>query len=87
MLAACLTMLSPVVSSEAGTFHCWAAAATSRDRAAAPALRNELQAELIEVEPPANRYGRVFVGSPHQARGRVFKVVFAPGLADRKSVV
>ncbi|HEY0284024.1 MAG TPA: PD-(D/E)XK nuclease family protein, partial [Vicinamibacterales bacterium] len=37
----------------------------------------------LEVEPPANRYGRVFVGSPHQARGRVFKVVFAPGLAER----
>ena len=29
----------------------------------------------LEVEPPAHRYGRVFVGSPHQARGRVFKVV------------
>src|SRR5687768_7361680 len=37
----------------------------------------------LEVEPPANRYGRVFVGSPHQARGRVFKIVFAPGLAER----
>jgi ATP-dependent helicase/nuclease subunit B len=37
----------------------------------------------LEVEPPANRYGRVFVGSPHQARGRAFKVVFSPGLAER----
>ena len=37
----------------------------------------------LEVEPPANRYGRVFVGSPHQARGRAFKVVFVPGLAER----
>jgi RecB family exonuclease len=37
----------------------------------------------LEVEPPANRYGRVFVGSPHQARGRAFKTVFAPGLAER----
>jgi ATP-dependent helicase/nuclease subunit B len=37
----------------------------------------------LEVEPPANRYGRIFVGSPHQARGRAFKVVFAPGLAER----
>jgi RecB family exonuclease len=37
----------------------------------------------LEVEPPANRYGRVFIGSPHQARGRAFKVVFAPGLAER----
>ena len=37
----------------------------------------------LEVEPPAHRYGRVFVGSPHQARGRCFKVVFVPGLAER----
>jgi ATP-dependent helicase/nuclease subunit B len=37
----------------------------------------------LEIDPPANRYGRVFVGSPHQARGRSFKVVFAPGLAER----
>ena len=37
----------------------------------------------LEVEPPANRYGRVFVGSPHQARGRSFRVVFVPGLAER----
>ena len=37
----------------------------------------------LEVEPPANRYGRVFVGSPHQASGRAFKVVFVPGLAER----
>jgi ATP-dependent helicase/DNAse subunit B len=37
----------------------------------------------MEVEPPAHRYGRVFVGSPHQARGRTFRVVFAPGLAER----
>jgi ATP-dependent helicase/nuclease subunit B len=37
----------------------------------------------LEIDPPANRYGRVFVGSPHQARGRSFKVVFVPGLAER----
>ena len=37
----------------------------------------------LELDPPAHRYGRVFVGSPHQARGRSFKVVFAPGLAER----
>ncbi len=37
----------------------------------------------LEVDPPANRYGRVFVGSPHQARGRSFRVVFVPGLAER----
>jgi ATP-dependent helicase/nuclease subunit B len=34
-------------------------------------------------QPPSDRYGRVFVGSPHQARGRAFKVVFVPGLAER----
>ncbi len=29
------------------------------------------------------RYGRLFVGTPHQARGRTFRVVFVPGLAER----
>ena len=29
------------------------------------------------------RYGRVFIGTPHQARGRTFRVVFVPGLAER----
>jgi ATP-dependent helicase/nuclease subunit B len=33
--------------------------------------------------PPQNRYGRVFIGSPHQGRGRTFKVVFVPALAER----
>ncbi|MBI2833898.1 MAG: PD-(D/E)XK nuclease family protein [Acidobacteria bacterium] len=37
----------------------------------------------LERDPPARRYGRVFIGSPHQARGRTFKVVFVPGLAER----
>jgi ATP-dependent helicase/nuclease subunit B len=37
----------------------------------------------IESEPPAYRYGRVFVGTPEQARGRTFRVVFVPGLAER----
>jgi superfamily I DNA/RNA helicase/CRISPR/Cas system-associated exonuclease Cas4 (RecB family) len=37
----------------------------------------------LEVDPPANRYGRVFIGSPHQARGRAFRAVFVPGLAER----
>lgn len=37
----------------------------------------------LEVDPPAHRYGRVFVGSPHQARGRAFRIVFVPGLAER----
>jgi hypothetical protein len=38
---------------------------------------------LVEADPPARRYGRVFVGSPAQARGRAFKVVFVPGVAER----
>jgi CRISPR/Cas system-associated exonuclease Cas4 (RecB family) len=37
----------------------------------------------MESEPPAYRYGRVFVGTPEQARGRCFRVVFVPGLAER----
>jgi CRISPR/Cas system-associated exonuclease Cas4 (RecB family) len=38
---------------------------------------------LLESEPPSRRYGKVFVGSPHQARGRTFRIVFVPGLAER----
>jgi len=34
-------------------------------------------------EPPRRRHGRVFVGTPSAARGRAFKVVFVPGLAER----
>jgi len=37
----------------------------------------------IEAEPPARRYGRVFVASPAQLRGRSFDVVFVPSLAER----
>src|SRR5207244_6144901 len=37
----------------------------------------------LEFDPPASRYGRVFIGSPHQARGRAFRIVFMPGLAER----
>jgi hypothetical protein len=37
----------------------------------------------VEAQPPSRRYGRVFVGSPEQARGRSFRVVFVPGLAER----
>jgi ATP-dependent helicase/nuclease subunit B len=37
----------------------------------------------IQREPPRSRFGTVFVGSPHQARGRTFRVVFVPGLAER----
>ena len=38
---------------------------------------------LIEAEPPARRYGRVFVTSPAQVRGRTFRIVFVSGLAER----
>lgn len=38
---------------------------------------------MLDWEPPARRYGRLFVGTPHQARGRTFRVVFVPGLAER----
>jgi ATP-dependent helicase/nuclease subunit B len=37
----------------------------------------------LESEPSARRYGKVFVGTPEQARGRSFRVVFVPGLAER----
>src|SRR6266481_1040095 len=37
----------------------------------------------VQPEPLSNRYGRVFVGTPEQARGRLFEVVFLPGLAER----
>ncbi|MGE3706798.1 MAG: hypothetical protein AB7I13_16120, partial [Vicinamibacterales bacterium] len=37
----------------------------------------------LDWEPPPRRYGRLFVGTPHQARGRRFRVVFVPGLAER----
>src|SRR5439155_16373728 len=37
----------------------------------------------IEAEPPARRYGRVFVAGPTQLRGRRFSVVFIPSLAER----
>lgn len=44
-------------------------------------LRERLR--TLDDVPPVHRYGRVFVGSPHQARGRAFRVVFVPGLAER----
>ena len=37
----------------------------------------------LEVEPPAQRYGRVFVCSPEQLRGRAFRAAFVAGLAER----
>ena len=36
----------------------------------------------LRREPPRRRYGRVFVGSIEEARGRVFDIVFLPGLAE-----
>ncbi len=36
----------------------------------------------LRAEPPKRRYGRVFVGSIDEARGRSFDVVFLPGLAE-----
>jgi ATP-dependent helicase/nuclease subunit B len=37
---------------------------------------------FLRSEPPKRRYGRVFVGSIEEARGRTFDVVFLPGLAE-----
>jgi RecB family exonuclease len=37
----------------------------------------------LESDPPARRFGRIFVGTPDPARGRAFRVVFVPGLAER----
>lgn len=34
-------------------------------------------------EPPRRRHGRVFIGTPSASRGRSFRVVFVPGLAER----
>ena len=34
-------------------------------------------------EPPRRRHGRVFIGTPHAARARSFRVAFVPGLAER----
>jgi hypothetical protein len=37
----------------------------------------------LQSPPSRSRYGAVFVGSPHAVRGRAFRVVFVPGLAER----
>jgi len=37
----------------------------------------------VGVPPPAQRYGRVFVGPVEAARGMSFEVVFVPGLAEK----
>jgi hypothetical protein len=48
-------------------------------------VRDVLSGELTTLaeRPSAHRYGRVFVGTIEQARGRSFDVVFLPGLAER----
>jgi ATP-dependent helicase/nuclease subunit B len=47
--------------------------------------RDVLAGELTALaeRPPPDRYGRVFVGTIEQARGRSFEVVLLPGLAER----
>jgi CRISPR/Cas system-associated exonuclease Cas4 (RecB family) len=37
----------------------------------------------LDDEPSAPRYGKVFVAATEEARGRAFRVVFVPGLAER----
>src|SRR5881628_2756097 len=48
-------------------------------------VRDVLAGELTTLaeRPPGDRYGRVFVGTIEQARGRSFEIVFLPGLAER----
>ena len=38
---------------------------------------------FLRTEPPQRRWGRVFVGSIEEARGRSFDIVFLPGLRGR----
>lgn len=48
-------------------------------------VREVLAPRLLTAahEPPRRRHGQVFVGTPPAARGRQFRVVFVPGLAER----
>jgi RecB family exonuclease len=54
-----------------------------------PVSLEEVRAVLAEQlaslreRPPADRYGRVFVGTVEEVRGRAFDVVFLCGLAER----
>jgi ATP-dependent helicase/nuclease subunit B len=54
-----------------------------------PATLDEVRCALVDRlvtldrERPPRDYGRAFVGTPEQARGRSFEVVFVPGLAER----
>lgn len=43
-------------------------------------LRDRLR--FLRTDPPARRYGQVLVASIEEARGRRFRVVFLPGLAE-----
>ena len=48
-------------------------------------VRDVLTPRLLTLthEPPRRRHGRVFVGTPPAVRGRTFRVVFVPGMAER----
>ena len=48
-------------------------------------VREVLSTRLLTLthDPPRRRQGRVFVGTPAAVRGRTFRVVFVPGLAER----
>ena len=48
-------------------------------------VREVLTPRLLTLthESPRRRHGQVFVGTPQAARGRVFRVTFVPGLAER----
>ncbi len=48
-------------------------------------VREALTPRLLTLthDPPRRRQGRVFIGTPAAARGRSFRVVFVPGLAER----
>ncbi|MGQ0736880.1 MAG: PD-(D/E)XK nuclease family protein, partial [Acidobacteriota bacterium] len=48
-------------------------------------VRDVLTPRLLTLtrHPPRRRHGAVFVGTPSAARGRSFRVVFVPGLAER----
>jgi CRISPR/Cas system-associated exonuclease Cas4 (RecB family) len=82
--------LAPRVLRERGCAHVRSALGELNPMAAiGPISLEEARAVLAETlrtfqaRPPKNRYGRVFVAGPHQARGRTFRVVFVAGLAER----
>jgi ATP-dependent helicase/nuclease subunit B len=82
--------LAPTVLRQPGRDHVLAALRQLNPMAdIGPVSLGEARAVLAETlrnfqaRPAKSRYGRVFVGSPHQARGRAFRVVFVAGLAER----